>query len=239
MVEFPNMEQFTQRARRVMAMAQEVAARDHHIHVDIGHVLLALTLEDGGIGGRVLRQLGIDRVRAEMLYDLIQQNTLTMQDDDEHVPVLSTNAERLLELAIAEAEKIGNPVVDTEHVLMGLVTLYDPRMEEALYGVPLMPEALWRTTRHVLIGAPGRRSGLPTLDPDEERMVEFVLYHPGAAELKTSFQVSTLQLEMLLRFARAKTEDGHPLVVDVTQFEDGHVPGDDNKTSEAEDDDES
>jgi len=54
-----NMERFTQRARRVLSLAHEEAERMRHSHIGTEHLLLGLMLEDGGIAGRVLRELGL------------------------------------------------------------------------------------------------------------------------------------------------------------------------------------
>ena len=64
----PNkMERFTQRARRVLSLAQEEAERLQHSYIGTEHLLLGLMREEGGVAGRVLRDLGLDPRRVEEL----------------------------------------------------------------------------------------------------------------------------------------------------------------------------
>ena len=64
----PNkMERFTQRARRVLSLAQEEAERLQHHQIGTEHLLLGLMREEGGVAGRVLRDLGLDLRRVEEL----------------------------------------------------------------------------------------------------------------------------------------------------------------------------
>ena len=58
-----NWERFTQRARRVLSLAQEEAERLNHSYIGSEHVLIGLLREDGGIAGRVLRELGLEEDR--------------------------------------------------------------------------------------------------------------------------------------------------------------------------------
>ncbi len=66
----PNkMERFTQRARRVLSLAQEEAERLQHNYIGTEHLLLGLMREDGGVAGRVLRDLGLEQRRVEELVE--------------------------------------------------------------------------------------------------------------------------------------------------------------------------
>ena len=62
-----NWERFTQRARRVLSLAQEEAERLNHSYIGSEHVLIGLLREDGGVAGRVLRELGLDTVRVQAM----------------------------------------------------------------------------------------------------------------------------------------------------------------------------
>ena len=62
-----NWERFTQRARRVLSLAQEEAERLNHNYIGSEHVLIGLLREEGGVAGRVLRELGLDAVRVRGL----------------------------------------------------------------------------------------------------------------------------------------------------------------------------
>src|SRR5215470_10088106 len=97
----PNkMERFTQRARRVLSLAQEAAERLKHNYIGTEHMLLGLMREEGGVAGRVLRDLGLEEKRVEELVkDLTRATT--------RIPAttldLSPGTKRVLELAVDEA----------------------------------------------------------------------------------------------------------------------------------------
>ena len=68
------MERFTQRARRVLSLAHQEAERMRHNYIGTEHLLLGLIREDGGVAGRVLRELGLDITRVqEMVERLVGQ----------------------------------------------------------------------------------------------------------------------------------------------------------------------
>jgi ATP-dependent Clp protease ATP-binding subunit ClpC len=60
-----NWERFTQRARRVLSLAQEEAERLNHSYIGSEHVLIGLLREEGGVAGRVLRELGLESNRGD------------------------------------------------------------------------------------------------------------------------------------------------------------------------------
>mgnify|MGYP003462745343 FL=1 len=59
------MERFTQRARKVLTLAHQEAERLHHNYIGTEHLLLGLILEEGGVAGRVLRDLGLETARVK------------------------------------------------------------------------------------------------------------------------------------------------------------------------------
>jgi len=66
------MERFTQRARRVLSLAQEEAERMQHSHIGTEHLLLGLMREEGGVAGKVLRELGL---RPNQVADVVERLT--------------------------------------------------------------------------------------------------------------------------------------------------------------------
>ena len=93
----PNkMERFTQRARRVLSLAQEEAERLQHHQIGTEHLLLGLMREEGGVAGRVLRDLGLDLRRVEELVTRLS----TADDRSPHPQLdLSPGTKKVLELA--------------------------------------------------------------------------------------------------------------------------------------------
>src|SRR5882757_3846260 len=107
------MERFTQRARRVLSLAQEEAERLRHNYIGTEHMLLGLLREEGGIAGRVLRDLGLEQHKVEELVEeLTHAPALTTATTAE----LSPGTKRVLELAVDEARRLGYHYIGTEHL---------------------------------------------------------------------------------------------------------------------------
>src|SRR5688572_10518475 len=145
------MERFTQRARRVLSLAQEEAERLQHGQIGTEHLLLGLMREEGGVAGRVLRDLGLEQRRVEELV-----NRLT--DSGQRAPSgnldLSTGTKKVLELAVDEARRMGHHYIGTEHLLLGLVRQQDGIAIEVLRRLGVSPEEVRRQTRRVLQESP-------------------------------------------------------------------------------------
>ena len=110
---------FTERVRKVLAMARDEAARLYHEYVGTEHVLLALVGEGEGVAATALQNLGAD---LDDIRDTIEgiakkgQRGLTGPD----LPYTS-RAKKVLEFAMAEARDLGHTYVGTEHLLLGLL----------------------------------------------------------------------------------------------------------------------
>jgi ATP-dependent Clp protease ATP-binding subunit ClpC len=149
----PNkMERFTQRARRVLSLAQEEAERLVHSQIGTEHLLLGLMREEGGVAGRVLRDLGLDPRRVEELV-----TRLTDSDDPRTQNSnldLSLGTKKVLELAVDEARRMGHHYIGTEHLLLGLVRQPEGVAIEVLRRLSVSPEDVRRQTRRVLQESP-------------------------------------------------------------------------------------
>jgi ATP-dependent Clp protease ATP-binding subunit ClpC len=145
------MERFTQRARRVLSLAQEEAERLQHNYIGTEHLLLGLMREEGGVAGRVLRDLGLDQRRVEELVERLTRATTrtpTTQLD------LSPGTKRVLELAVDEARRMGHHYIGTEHLLLGLVRQSEGVAIDVLKRLGVSPEEVRRQTRRVLQESP-------------------------------------------------------------------------------------
>ena len=113
-----NWERFTQRARRVLSLAQEEAERLNHNYIGSEHVLIGLLREEGGVAGRVLRELGLDAVRVQAMVERLSGGPGTRTPFTKIE--LSPSTKRVLELAVEEARRMGQHYISTEHLLLGL-----------------------------------------------------------------------------------------------------------------------
>ncbi len=141
------MERFTQRARRVLSLAQEEAERLEHNYIGTEHLLLGLIREEGGVAGRVLRELGLEQKRVE---ELVERMTRASTRSGSIAPELSPGTKRVLELAVDEARRMGHHYIGTEHLLLGLVRLPEGVAIDILKRLGVSPEEVRRQTRRVL-----------------------------------------------------------------------------------------
>jgi len=145
------MERFTQRARRVLSLAQEEAERLQHNYIGTEHLLLGLIREEGGVAGRVLRELGLEQRRVE---ELVERMTRATTRTSTTQPELSPGTKRVLELAVDEARRMGHHYIGTEHLLLGLVRLTEGVAIDILKRLGISPEEVRRQTRRVLQESP-------------------------------------------------------------------------------------
>jgi ATP-dependent Clp protease ATP-binding subunit ClpC len=111
-------DKFTERARKVLALAQEEARRFNHNYIGTEHILLGLVREEEGMAARVLSNLGIglNKVRAAVEF-IIGRGEGSGQGD----VGLTPRAKRVIELAVDEARFLGHQYIGTEHILLGLL----------------------------------------------------------------------------------------------------------------------
>src|SRR5208282_2873760 len=111
-------ERFTDRARRVVVLAQEEARMLDHNYVGTEHILLGLIHEGTGIAARALESLGIslEAVR-QQVEEIIGQG---QQAPSGHIP-FTPRAKKVLELSLREALQLGHNYIGTEHILLGLI----------------------------------------------------------------------------------------------------------------------
>lgn len=142
-----NWERFTQRARRVLSLAQEEAERLNHSYIGSEHVLIGLIREEGGVAGRVLRELGLEEQRVQAMVERLSGvGTRTPFTKIE----LSPSTKRILELAVDEARRLGQHYISTEHLLLGLVRQNEGVAMDVLRKFGISAEQVRRETRRTL-----------------------------------------------------------------------------------------
>ncbi len=111
-------ERFTDRARRVVVLAQEEARTLNHDYIGTEHLLLGLLHEDDSIAGMVLQDCGADLGELrEAIEEIIGQGS---SPPGGHIP-FTPRAKKVLELSLREALQLGHHYIGTEHVLLGLI----------------------------------------------------------------------------------------------------------------------
>ena len=147
-----NWERFTQRARRVLSLAQEEAERLNHSYIGSEHVLIGLLLEEGGVAGRVLRELGLEVTRVQAMVERLSggQGTRTPFTKTE----LSPSTKRILEYAVEEARRMGQHYISTEHLLLGLARQNEGLAIDVLRKFGISAEQIRRQTRRMLKESP-------------------------------------------------------------------------------------
>ena len=111
-------EKFSERARRVLSLAQEEAQRFNHNYIGTEHILLGLVRETEGVAARVLANLGVDlnKVRSAVEF-IIGRGEKPAQGEIGLTP----RAKKVVELAVDEARRMNHNYIGTEHLLIGLL----------------------------------------------------------------------------------------------------------------------
>src|SRR3984957_209065 len=111
---------FTERVRKVLAMAREEAARLHHEYVGTEHILLGLIREGEGVAAAVLQNMSVDLDEIQQKIEDTVKKGKAAQTTGPDLPYTS-RAKKVLELAMSEARALNHSYVGTEHLLLGLV----------------------------------------------------------------------------------------------------------------------
>ena len=157
-------ERFTDRARKVMALANQEAQRFNHEYIGTEHILLGLVKEGSGVGANVLKNLDVDlrkvRLEVEKLVksgpDMVTMGKLPQ----------TPRAKKVIEYAIEEARNLNHNYVGTEHLLLGLLREHDGVAAQVLMNLGLKLEEVREEVLN-LLGAgnendessPGGQSG--------------------------------------------------------------------------------
>jgi len=152
-------DRFNDRAKRVLALAQDEAVRFNHNYIGAEHLLLGLVREGEGVAARVLDSLGVElsKVRAAVEFTIGRGDATTSPSEI----TLTPRVKKIVELAIDEARKLGHSHVGTEHLLLGIAR----EGESVASGVLQSLGVKLETVRHQVIAALGREAGGPAPGP--------------------------------------------------------------------------
>ena len=111
-------EKFSERARRVLSLAQEEAQRFNHNYIGTEHILLGLVRETEGVAARVLSNVGVElgKVRSAVEFIIGKGERNTSGEIG-----LTPRAKKVIELAVDEARRLNHHYIGTEHILIGLM----------------------------------------------------------------------------------------------------------------------
>lgn len=112
-------ERFTERAEKVLAIAQEEAKNLNRDYLGTEHILLGLIREKKGVAAEVLRNMGVEfgTIRNEIEKEAPSGSAQTISGNVPFTP----NSKKVLELAAEEAKNMGNNYIGTKHLLFGLI----------------------------------------------------------------------------------------------------------------------
>ncbi|MCK4602839.1 MAG: AAA family ATPase, partial [Phycisphaerae bacterium] len=159
-------ERFTDRARKVMALANQEAQRFNHEYIGTEHILLGLVKEGSGVGATVLKNLDVD----------IKKLRLAVEKRVKSGPDMVTmgklpqtpRAKKVIEYAIEEARALNHNYVGTEHILLGLLREHEGVAAQVLMNMGLKLEEV-RDEVLNLLGAGMETAGPPTGAPTESQ----------------------------------------------------------------------
>ncbi len=215
------MERFTQRARRVLSLAHQEAERARQSNIGTEHLLLGLMDEEGGVAGRVLRELGMtsDRVR-EVIQRVVTGEGRFNPDKIELAPA----TQQVLEYAVDEARRLGHHYIGTEHILLGLVRVEGTAME-VLRRLGVTAEQIRRQTRRVLnesaasstpapSGAPSGRASSSAANPKTPLVDQLATDLTAKAEEKKLDPVigRQMEIERVIQILARRTKNNPALI---------------------------
>ena len=152
-------ERFTDRARRVVVLAQEEARMLNHNYIGTEHLLLGLIHEGEGIGARALESLGVtlNAVR-EQVQSIVGPSP---QAPSGHIP-FTPRAKKVLELSMREAIQLNHGYIGTEHILLGMVRASEGVANQVLSKVGVQGAEVRQAVMDLISGYPGNNENRET-----------------------------------------------------------------------------
>jgi ATP-dependent Clp protease ATP-binding subunit ClpC len=147
-------ERFTDRARRVVVLAQEESRMLRHSYVGTEHILLGLIRDGEGVAAAALESLGISLAAARQQ---VQEITGRGQEDPAgHIP-FTPRAKKALQLSLREALQFGHSYIGPEHILIGLVGAGEDAVAvQVLVRLGTDPKRVRQQVIQLMRGAPGQ-----------------------------------------------------------------------------------
>jgi ATP-dependent Clp protease ATP-binding subunit ClpC len=147
-------DRFTERARRVLMLAQEEAKRLNDSYIGTEHLLLGLVQEDRGVAARVLRDAGVNPYQVRRIIE--ESSRRTGQRVRGETAGLTPRTKRVIERAVEEARRMNHHYVGTEHLLLGLIGEGGGLAIDVLRDIGVDLEAIRAQTTRAIIQTPAR-----------------------------------------------------------------------------------
>ncbi|MDO5581073.1 MAG: ATP-dependent Clp protease ATP-binding subunit [Planctomycetia bacterium] len=177
-------ERFTDRARKVIQLANQEAQRFNHEYVGTEHILLGLIKEGGGVAASVLKNLGLDlrKIRLEVEKQVSSGPDLVTMGRLPQTP----RAKKVIEYAMQEARSLNHNYVGTEHILLGLLREYEGVAAQVLMNLGLKLEDVRREVLNLLgQGEAGTENNNPMGQSISIGIPEPGTHHPREGKSKT------------------------------------------------------
>ena len=220
-------ERFTDRARRVVVLAQEEARMLGHNYIGTEHILLGLLHESEGVAAKTLESLGIrlEAVR-QQVEEIIGQG---QQAPSGHIP-FTPRAKTVLQHSLREALELGHNYIGTEHILLGLIREGDGVAAQVLVKLGADLNRVRQQVIQLLHGYQGKEPSPSRIAPRSER--------PGIADFRacprsdrgkynnTSLPIPLIrrdkELELVIEALSQRTRNNPILVGRVIRWQDGY-----------------
>jgi ATP-dependent Clp protease ATP-binding subunit ClpA len=187
-------ERFTERARKVMVLAQEETGRFGHNYIGTEHLLLGLVMEEEGVAAQALSSLNValDEVREQV------ESVVGFGEggDRSQVP-FTPRSKKVLELALRESMQLGHNYIGTEHILLGLARESEGVAARVLSNLDVDPDKVRREVLQMLGEEPGSdplESVAGAGEPAGNRM----LFRGRVGALEVGARVGELDLTLLV-----------------------------------------
>jgi ClpA/ClpB-like protein/UvrB/UvrC motif-containing protein len=190
-------QRFTDRARKVVVLAQEEARRLKHNYIGTEHILLGLIREGEGVAAVTLKSLGIslDPVR-QQVEEIIGRGQEKPQG---HIP-FTPRAKKVLELSLRESKQLGHNYIGTEHILLGLIREGDGVAAQVLVRLGADQNRVRRQVIQLLHGRtaeeprPGAEAGLETAE-QQLTAIEQAGIGPDTSDLDEQIEAVRIEKE--------------------------------------------
>jgi ATP-dependent Clp protease ATP-binding subunit ClpC len=150
-------ERFTDRARRVLVLAQEEARDLNHAFIGTEHILLGLIREGEGVAAKALDALG---VTFDVVREKVEEAIGTTTNPSPGSPPFTPRAKKVLELSLREALQLGHSYIGTEHMLLGLVREGDGVAAQVLNDLGADMARVRTQVIQMMSGQSGKESGV-------------------------------------------------------------------------------